>query len=59
MSFSSVLPHHPRTQVRRLAPLVLATADYLASRVYLNESDGGAGGRYWLGPPVSESAAGR
>lgn len=53
-----LLPHH-LTQVRRLAPLVLATADYLASRVYFNESDGGAGGRYWLGPPVSESAAGR
>jgi hypothetical protein len=39
-------------EVRRLAPLVFATADYLASRFYWNESDGGGGGRWWLGPPV-------
>ena len=40
-------------QVQRLSPLVFATADYLAARLYLNESDGGpGGGRFWLGPPV-------
>ena len=37
--------------VQRLAPLVFASADYLASRAYFNESDG-AGGRWWLGPPI-------
>jgi hypothetical protein len=36
--------------VARLLPLVAASADYLAARFYLNESD--AGGRFWLGPPV-------
>ena len=36
--------------VQRLSPLVFASADYLASRMYLNESD--SGGRYWMGPPV-------
>lgn len=37
--------------VERQAPLVLATAEFLASRVFFNESDG-AGGRWWLGPPL-------
>ena len=31
-------------EMRRLAPLVLASADYLAARVYFNESDGARGG---------------
>lgn len=37
--------------VRTQLPLVLATADYLAARVYWNESEGAAG-EFWLGPPV-------
>lgn len=39
-----------RAEMLRLLPLVTASADYLASRLYLNRSD--RGGRYWLGPPV-------
>ena len=38
--------------VDALGPLVYASADYLASRVYWNASDGGGSGRYWLGPPL-------
>ena len=38
--------------VNRLLPLVSASADYLAARMYLNESDGGGTGRFMLGPPV-------
>lgn len=37
--------------MQRLAPLVFASADFLASRAYFNESDG-ASGRWWLGPPI-------
>jgi hypothetical protein len=36
---------------RAQLPLVLATADYLAARVFFNES-AGAAGEWWLGPPV-------
>ena len=52
--------------MQRLAPLVIATADYLASRAFFNESDGvtgdgvtgdgvtgdGVTGKWWLGPPI-------
>ena len=34
--------------VERLAPLVFASADYLATRVYFNATDG----TYWMGPPL-------
>ena len=44
-------PSAALAEVQRLSPLVLASADYLAARMYFNESDG-ANGRYWLGPPV-------
>ena len=37
--------------VTRQAPLVIATADYLATRMFFNESAGPAG-QYLLGPPV-------
>jgi hypothetical protein len=37
--------------VTRQAPLVIATADYLATRMFFNESAGPAG-QYMLGPPV-------
>lgn len=43
-------PAAAREVMQRLLPLVTATADYLVTRVYWNESD--RGGRYWLGPPV-------
>ena len=38
--------------VQRLLHIVLASADYLASRFYFNASDGGGAGRWWIGPPV-------
>ena len=38
--------------VQRLLHIVLATADYLASRFYFNNSDAGGQGRWWLGPPL-------
>ena len=38
--------------VRRLLHIVLASADYLASRFFFNASDAGGAGRWWLGPPV-------
>ena len=37
--------------VTRLFPLVAASADYLAARMFFNESDGAAG-TFMLGPPV-------